>query len=166
MKDILTIIAAIMLVSAPDAQNNNKYDTPAFDYPGDNHSGNDHTGKYHADTLPVSFDVAKSGESRITSPDTTASQLSSLVSGNSAFAFNLYQQLTKNNSGTFSIHLTVFPPLGDDLCRRERGYGDTDGECAGFHVAAVAITPAFNDLALQLASRGQVPAAPTARVSR
>ena len=48
---------------------------------------------------PVSFRVLKSDVSYITTPDVTNSQLATLVSGNSSFAFNLYQQLKKNNTG-------------------------------------------------------------------
>ena len=55
---------------------------------------------------PVSFKVVKSDEPRIASPDITDTQLSTLVSGNNNFAFNLYQSLK------MKIPVTCFiPPI-------------------------------------------------------
>jgi len=44
---------------------------------------------------PVSFKVVKSDEPRIASPDITDTQLSTLVSGNNNFAFNLLSIVEK-----------------------------------------------------------------------
>jgi len=50
-------------------------------------------------TTPVGFNVVKGDAPRITAPNVTDAQLSTLVSGNSAFVFTLYQQLKKNSTG-------------------------------------------------------------------
>jgi serpin B len=106
--------------------------------------------------LPVSYDVAKSSESRITSPDTTASQLAALVSGNSAFAFNLYQQLAKTNTGNmFYSPYSISTALAMTYAGAN---GDTATQMAkalDFTLPQSQLHSAFNDLALQLASRGQ-----------
>ena len=152
-KTILTIIAAIMLVSAAGCAKTTTTQTttqvtttPVATIPVTT----------TRTPLPVSFDVAKSSESRITSPGTTASQLAALVSGNSAFAFNLYQQLTKTNSGNmfYSPH-SISTALGMTYAGAN---GDTATQMAkalNFTLPQAQLHPAFDDLALQLASRGQ-----------
>jgi serpin B len=106
--------------------------------------------------LPVSFQVAKSSESRITTPDVTDSQLSALVSGNSTFAFNLYQQLTKNNTGNmFYSPYSISTALAMTYAGAN---GDTATQMSNalkFTLPQAQLHPTFDDLALQLASRGQ-----------
>ncbi|MGA9696031.1 MAG: serpin family protein, partial [Dehalococcoidales bacterium] len=106
--------------------------------------------------LPVSFGVAQSSQSRITTPDTTASQLAALVSGNSTFAFNLYQQLTQGNSGNiFYSPYSISTALAVTYAGAN---GDTATQMAkalDFTLPQAQLHPAFDDLALQLASRGQ-----------
>jgi serpin B len=106
--------------------------------------------------LPVSFGMAQSSQSRITTPDTTASQLAALVSGNSTFAFNLYQQLTQGNSGNiFYSPYSISTALAMTYAGAN---GDTATQMAkalDFTLPQAQLHPAFDDLALQLASRGQ-----------
>jgi len=156
-KIILTIIAAIMLVSAAGCTKTTTNTThPHSTTPVITTPVTTTPVTTTQTPLPVSFDVAKSSESRITSPDTTASQLSSLVSGNSAFAFNLYQQLTKNNSGNiFYSPYSISTALAMTYAGAN---GDTATQMANaldFTLPQSQLHPAFNDLALQLASRGQ-----------
>jgi serpin B len=106
--------------------------------------------------LPVSFDVAQSSQSRITSPDVSPGQLAALVSGNSTFAFNLYQQLTQGNSGNiFYSPYSISTALAMTYAGAN---GDTATQMAkalDFTLPQAQLHPAFDDLALQLASRGQ-----------
>ncbi len=51
----------------------------------------------------VSADVVKSDKPRITNPDSTEAELKTLVNGNSAFAFDLYQPLRTGLKGFFIL---------------------------------------------------------------
>jgi serpin B len=154
-KIFLTLIAIIMLVSAAGCTKitttttHPHSTTPVTTSPVT-------TSPATTTPLPVSYDVAKSSESRITSPNTTASQLAALVNGNSAFAFNLYQQLTKTNTGNmFYSPYSISTALGMTYAGAN---GDTATQMAkalNFTLPQSQLHPAFNDLALQLASRGQ-----------
>ena len=153
-KILLTMIAVIMLVSAAGcakAATTTSVTTPVTTTPVTTTPVTTTPTK-----LPVSYDVAKSSESRITSPDTTANQLAALVSGNSTFAFNLYQQLTQGNSGNiFYSPYSISTALAMTYAGAN---GDTATQMAkalDFTLPQSQLHSAFNDLSLQLASRGQ-----------
>ena len=115
---------------------------------------------------PVSFQVAKSDEPRITSPNVSDTQLSALVSGNNAFAFNLYQTLKKNNTGNmFYSPYSISTALAMTYAGAA---GETEKQMSSalqFTLPQNQLHSAFDELALQLASRGQALKAPMARVS-
>jgi serpin B len=105
---------------------------------------------------PVSFNVVKGDAPRVTSPNVTDNQLSTLVNGNSDFAFNLYQILKNNNTGNM-----FYSPysISTALAMTYAGaVGDTEKQMSNalhFTLPQVQLHPAFNQLALDLASRGQ-----------
>jgi serpin B len=105
---------------------------------------------------PVSFQVAKSDEPRITSPNVSNTQLSALVSGNNAFAFNLYQTLKKNNTGNmFYSPYSISTALAMTYAGAA---GETEKQMSSalqFTLPQNQLHSAFDELALQLASRGQ-----------
>ena len=105
---------------------------------------------------PVKFQVAKSNEPRITSPNVPATQLSALVTGNSNFAFDLYQELKKTSTGNmfyspYSISTALAMTYAGAVGETEKQMSST----LHFTLPQTQLHPAFNDLALQLASRGQ-----------
>ena len=105
---------------------------------------------------PVSFTIAKSDASRITTPNVSDAQLATLVSGNSAFAFNLYQQLKMDNTGNmfyspYSISTALAMTYAGAAGETEKQMSST----LHFTLPQTQLHPAFNELALQLASRGQ-----------
>jgi len=105
---------------------------------------------------PVSFKVVKSDEPRNTSPEVTDSQMSALVTGNSNFAFTLYQLLKKNSTGNlFYSPYSISTALAMTYAGAA---GDTEKQMSSaldFTLPQTQLHPAFNELALQLASRGQ-----------
>jgi serpin B len=104
----------------------------------------------------IAFKVLKAAAPRITAPNVIDAQLSSLVSGNSAFAFTLYQHLKENSTGNlfyspYSISTALAMTYGGAV-------GDTQkqmGSALYFTLPQAQLHPAFNQLALDLASRGQ-----------
>jgi serpin B len=108
---------------------------------------------------PVSFQVLKSNETRITAPNVSDTQLSTLVSGNSAFAFKLYQTLkTKQIDTTGNMFFSPYS-ISTALAMTYAGAsGDTEKQMSSalnFTLTQAQLHPAFNKLALELASRGQ-----------
>jgi serpin B len=104
---------------------------------------------------PISFNVVKGDAPRVTSPDVTDTQLSTLVSGNSDFAFSLYQKLKTNNTG--NIFYSPYS-ISTALAMTYAGaVGDTEKQMSNalhFTLPQAQLHPAFNQLALDLASRG------------
>jgi serpin B len=105
---------------------------------------------------PVSFQVLKSDEPRVASPNVSDTQLSSLVSGNNAFAFNLYQQLIKNNTGNvFYSPYSISTALAMTYAGAAGDTAKQMSTALQFTLPQAQLHPAFNQLALDLASRGQ-----------
>ena len=99
--------------------------------------------------------VIKSDESRDTSPEVGASDLDTLVEGNSQFAFDLYQQLKDEEGNLFyspySISLALAMTYAGARNETEEQMADT----LSFILAQEELHPAFNSLALELDSRGE-----------
>lgn len=105
---------------------------------------------------PAAFDVIKSPEGRITSPDVSGDDLSKLVAGNSNFAFNLYKKLKEDSTGNlfyspYSISTALAMTYVGARTETESQMGDT----LHFTLPQNLLHPAFNKLALELESRGQ-----------
>jgi serpin B len=104
---------------------------------------------------PVSAEVIKSNKSRITSPVVSASDMDALVKGNGEFAFNLYQLLKEKDGNIFyspySISLALAMTYGG-------ARGDTAAQMADtlhYLLSQSALHPAFNNLGIELAKRGE-----------
>ncbi|MDD5038073.1 MAG: serpin family protein [Dehalococcoidales bacterium] len=105
---------------------------------------------------PVSFEIVKSSESRIESPDVNNTQLATLVSGNSEFAFDLYQALRqKEDSNIFYSPYSISVALAMTYAGAR---GETEEQMADtlhYLLSQATLHPAFNGLDLELAKRGE-----------
>jgi serpin B len=100
-------------------------------------------------------DLIQSDEPRDMAPEVSADDLNTLVDGNSAFAFDLYQQLKDEGGNLFyspySISLALAMTYGG-----ARGETETQmADALNFSLPQNQLHPAFNALSLALASRGQ-----------
>jgi serpin B len=100
-------------------------------------------------------EIARSAKQRVTSPDVPAPDLDDLVSGNSAFAFDLYRVLKEGHDNLFysphSISLALAMTYAGARGETERQMADT----LHFTLPQGRLHPAFNRLDLELAGRGE-----------
>jgi serpin B len=96
----------------------------------------------------------QSDKQRVTSPVASQSDLTALVEGNSAFAFNAYKTLKDDNNLFFSPY-----SISLALAMTYAGArGDTEQQMADtlhFNIPQESLHPTFNSLDLKLSSRGQ-----------
>lgn len=99
--------------------------------------------------------VIRSDQQRIMSPDVPAADQQALVSGNSAFALDLYQQVRQKEGNLFYSPFSISTALAMTWAGAK---GDTEAEMAktlSFDLPQNQLHPAFNWLDLELESRGQ-----------
>jgi serpin B len=100
-------------------------------------------------------DVLQSEEPRDTAPQVSDPDLETLVEGNSAFAFDLYQQLKSEEGNLFYSPYSISLALAMTYAGA-RGETETQmADALDFFLAQDRLHPAFNALALELDSRGQ-----------
>ena len=99
--------------------------------------------------------LVKSDKERVASPNVAPPDLTDLVGGNSAFAFDLYQALSKEGGNLFyspySISVALAMTYAGARDETERQMADT----LHFILPQDHLHPTFNSLDLELASRGE-----------
>jgi len=106
-------------------------------------------------TQTVSGQVLKSDKQRETSPNVSGVDLQTLVSGNSAFAIDLYHELKKTDGNLFYSPYSISLALAMTYAGAN---GETEQQMADvlhFMLEQGDLHAAFNKLALELASRGE-----------
>jgi serpin B len=104
---------------------------------------------------PAGGSVAQSDKARL-APDATQAEIAEQVAGNSAFAFDLYQNLRGEREGNF-----LYSPysLSSALAMTYAGArGETERQMAGtlhFALPPARLHPVFNGLELDIAQRGE-----------
>jgi serpin B len=104
---------------------------------------------------PVAGEVIQSEKQRVTSPDVSEAELTTLVNGNSACAFDLYQALREEDGNLFYSPYSISLAL---VMTYAGARGDTAQQMADtlhFTLLPERLHPAFNSLDLELGQRGQ-----------
>ena len=104
---------------------------------------------------PASGQVLQSDKPRDTSPAVNETDLATMVDGNNAFAFNLYQVLRQKESNLFYSPYSISEALAMTYAGA-RGETEKDmAEALHFILSQDRLHPAFNSLDLQLKQRGE-----------
>ena len=109
---------------------------------------------------PPPGEEARSEKARVTSPDVPQADLTELVTGNSAFAFDLYQQIRDREGNLFYSPHSISLALAMTYAGARNETEQQMADALRFTLPQDRLHPAFNALDLALDERGQ--AAPDA----
>jgi len=104
---------------------------------------------------PVAGEVIESDRERITSPDVSTSEQISLVEGNSAFAFELYQALKGEEGNLFYSPYSISLALAMTYAGARGETAQQMADTLQFLLGQDKLHPAFNWLDAELAQRGE-----------
>jgi serpin B len=104
---------------------------------------------------PVAGEVIRSEKQRVTSPDVDEADLAILVDGNSAFAFNLYQELKEGDDNLFYSPYSISLALAMTYAGARGETAQQMADTLHFTLEDNRLHPAFNWLDIELASRGK-----------
>jgi serpin B len=99
--------------------------------------------------------VIHSDKPHETEPEVGATDLDTLVNGNSAFAFDLYQQLKSEEGNLFYSPYSISLALAMTYAGARGETEEQMADALDFLLSQDRLHPAFNELALELDSRGQ-----------
>ena len=106
-------------------------------------------------TQPAVGEVLESDKQRVTSPDVSTSEQSSLVEGNSAFAFELYNALKGEEGNLFYSPYSISLALAMTYVGARGETAQQIADTLQFLLEQDRLHPAFNWLDAELAGRGE-----------
>jgi serpin B len=106
-------------------------------------------------TQPAVGEVLESDKQRVTSPDVSTSEQSSLVEGNSAFAFELYNALKGEEGNLFYSPYSISLALAMTYAGARGETAQQIADTLQFLLEQDRLHPAFNWLDAELARRGE-----------
>lgn len=104
---------------------------------------------------PVSAELLKSEKPRITSPSITPAEVEQLVNDNSAFAFNLYQNVKSDSGNLFYSPYSLSVALAMTYAGARGATEKQMAEALHFTLPQEKLHTAFNAIDLELAKRGE-----------
>ena len=107
---------------------------------------------------PPPGELAQSKKERITTPDVPAGDLAELAAGNSAFAFDLYQEVRSEEGNVFFSPYSISIALAMTYAGARGETEQQMAEALNFTLQQDRLHPAFNALDLELAGRSEGPA--------
>ena len=103
----------------------------------------------------ASAEIARSEKQRVTSAGAADANLAELVSGNSAFAFDLYQALREREGNLFYSPYSISLALAMTYAGARGETAQQMADTLHFSLLQERLHPAFNGLDLELARRGE-----------
>ena len=103
----------------------------------------------------VSAGLIESNKERITSPDVSATEEATLVDGNTAFAFDLFQELKNEDGNIFYSPYSISLALAMTYAGARGETATQMADTLHYDLSQDNLHPAFNYLDLELAKRGE-----------
>lgn len=104
---------------------------------------------------PVASEIIRSEKQRVTSPDVNEADLETLVTGNSAFAFDLYQTLREEDGNLFYSPYSISLALAMTYAGARGETAQQMADTLHFVLYQDSLHPAFNGLDIELSQRGE-----------
>jgi len=104
---------------------------------------------------PVAGEIIRSEKQRVTSPDVNEADLETLVTGNSAFAFDLYQTLREEDGNLFYSPYSISLALAMTYAGARGETSQQMADTLHFVLYQDSLHPAFNSLDIELSQRGE-----------
>ena len=107
------------------------------------------------DLTPPPGELVQSEKQRVTTPDVSDADLAELVTGNSGFAFDLYQQVRDESGNLFYSPYSISIALAMTYAGAQGNTEQQMGDALKFTLPQDRLHPAFNALDLALESRSE-----------
>lgn len=106
-------------------------------------------------TQPVAGEIVRSEKQRATSPSVGEADLATLVNGNSAFAFDMYQALSEEGGNLFYSPYSISLALAMTYAGARGETGQQMADALHFTLREDRLHPSFNSLDIELSQRGK-----------